>query len=257
MSGSHQGTAPRQLAVPGMSVVHRLAPPAKVVGLVAYVVCVAVTPRFAVTVFGLDAAVLVVVVMNAGIGVRIFMTRILVVAPFLLAAGLLPFLAHGPQFEVAGVPMSIDGVWAAFNIVIKAVLGAGAAIVVSATTPLPELIAGLEQLRVPRVCTAIVASMVRYVDLLSDQLTRMRTAMVARGHDPRWLWQVRPIASSLGMLFVRSYERGERVHLAMASRGFDGTMPVLHERTVTRSEWVLALVPGSVALAALTTWLVR
>jgi cobalt/nickel transport system permease protein len=35
------------------------------------------------------------------------------------------------------------------------------------------------------------------------------------------------LARSLGALFIRSYERGERVHLAMLARGYDGTMPVL------------------------------
>ena len=58
MSGSHHATALHQLAVPGHSLVHRLAPQAKLVGLVTFVVTVAVTPRHAVAVFGIDAAVL-------------------------------------------------------------------------------------------------------------------------------------------------------------------------------------------------------
>ena len=50
----------------------------------------------------------------------------------------------------------------------------------------------------------------------------MRRARLSRGHDPRFLWQVGATARGVGALFVRSYERGERVHLAMLSRGFDG-----------------------------------
>ena len=256
MSGSHHATALHQLAVPGHSLVHRLAPQAKLVGLVTFVVTVAVTPRHAVAVFGIDAAVLAAVLLCSGIGVRTAAVRVLVVATFLLAALFVPFVAHGTKVDVFGVSLSVEGLWAAFNIAIKAVLGAGAAVILSATTPLPELLAALGRLRVPAVFVAIVASMIRYVDLLADQLARMRTAMVARCHDPRWLWQLRPIASSLGVVFVRSYERGERVHLAMASRGFDGTMPVLHERSVTRSEWALGLTPGVVAIVALVGWLV-
>ncbi len=256
MSGSHRAPALHQLAVPGHTVLHRLAPQAKIVGLVAFVVTFAVTPRHAVGVFGIDAAVLGSLLWCSGIGPRTAATRLLVVAPFLLAALLVPFVAHGPTVDVVGVSLSVEGMWAAWNIAIKAVLGAGSAVVLSASTPLPELLAALERLRVPRVLIAIVASMVRYADLLAGQLARMRTAMVARCHDPRWLWQLRPIASSLGVAFVRSYERGERVHLAMASRGFDGAMPVLHERSVTRREWAVALAPGVVAIVALTGWLV-
>lgn len=255
MSGSHHATALHQLAVPGHSLVHRLASQAKLVGLVVFVVTVAVTPRHAVAVFGVDAAVLAAVLLCSGIGVRTA-ARVLVVAPFLLAALFVPFVAHGPKVDVVGISLSVEGLWAAWNIAIKAVLGAGAGVILSATTPLPELLAALERLRVPAVFVSIVASMLRYVDLLADQLARMRTAMVARCHDPRWLWQLRPVASSLGVVFVRSYERGERVHLAMASRGFDATMPVLHERSVTRSEWALALTPGVVAIVALAGWLV-
>ena len=50
-------------------------------------------------------------------------------------------------------------------------------------------------------------------------------ARVSRGYDPRWIWQARAVAASAGALFIRSYERGERVYLAMLSRGYDGAMP--------------------------------
>ncbi|MGI8576078.1 MAG: energy-coupling factor transporter transmembrane component T family protein, partial [Egibacteraceae bacterium] len=87
------------------------------------------------------------------------------------------------------------------------------------------------------------------------ELRRTRIAMTARGYDPRWLWQAKPVAASAGALFVRSYERGERVHAAMLSRGYTGTMPVLDERVATRSEWCAAaclpLVAVLAALAAL------
>ena len=33
------------------------------------------------------------------------------------------------------------------------------------------------------------------------------------------------LARSAGALFIRSFERGERVHLAMLSRGYTGRMP--------------------------------
>ena len=81
---------------------------------------------------------------------------------------------------------------------------------------------GLARLRVPPVFVSIMSFMVRYMELMADSLARMRTAMTARGYDPRWLWQAKPIASSAGALFVRSYERGERIHAAMVARGIRG-----------------------------------
>ena len=106
----------------------------------------------------------------------------------------------------------------------------------------------MARLRVPHLVVAIVAFFLRYLDVVADDLRRMRRAMTARGHDPRWLWQVGPIASSVGALFVRSYERGERIHLAMLARGFDGRVHRDVDGPVLRGQW-LALVP---ALCAVT-----
>ena len=59
-----------------------------------------------------------------------------------------------------------------------------------------------------------------------------------------------------GTLFVRSYERGERVHLAMLARGYDGSMPALHAgSTAGVGPWVAALaVPALAALALAVAW---
>ena len=147
--------------------------------------------------------------------------------------------------------MSRDGLWATWNILAKAGLGATGSIIVTATTPIPDLLVGLSRLRVPAALIGIVGFMFRYLDLIVDDLGRTRRAMAARGHDPRWLWQARPLASSAGVVFVRTYERGERIHGAMAARGFDGVMPTLEApppRSVTA--WITALVPAAVAGAA-------
>ena len=91
------------------------------------------------------------------------------------------------------------------------------------TTDPRDLLVGLERLRVPIQLVQIMGFMVRYLDVVTDELRRMRTARESRGftaRDPRQ-WPV--VARSAGALFIRSFERGERVHLAMISRGYDGT----------------------------------
>ena len=77
---------------------------------------------------------------------------------------------------------------------------------------------------------SITAFMVRYLTILTGEAERMHVARQSRGYEPRWLWQAGAMAASVGTLFVRAYERGERVHLAMCSRGYDGTMPELGGR---------------------------
>lgn len=248
-AGSH-GVAHGHLYVHGHSAVHRLAPEAKLVGLVAFVVAVALTPRTAVPAFAVDAIVVAALFVASGLPARV-LARTAVIVPFVLFAAFVPFVADGRSVDVLGVALSVDGLWATWNIVVKAWLGATAGIVLSATTPIPEVLHGLTRLRAPKAMVAIASFMFRYLDLLAEQLRRMRAAMTARCHDPRWLWQARPLASSAGVLFVRSYERGERIHQAMLARGFNGTMPELDSRRAVTSDWFAAIAPGAVATVAL------
>ncbi|MGB1610245.1 MAG: cobalt ECF transporter T component CbiQ [Actinobacteria bacterium] len=239
------------LVVHGHSPVHRLAPEAKVVATFAFVICVALTPREQIWAFGVHAAVAISIVALAGVPTRVLLARLAVIIPFLTFAVLVPFVAGGEEVDVLGVGLSRDGLWGAWNVAAKASIGATASIILSATTSVPEILKALTRLRVPRVLVSIMSFMMRYLDLLVDQLGRMRTSMTARCHDPRWLWQAKPIASSAGALFVRSYERGERVHQAMLSRGFSGTMPDTEERATPGADWARAALPPVVALAAL------
>ena len=240
------------LYVHGHSRVHRLAPEVKVAAAVAFVFGVAVTPRQALWVFAIDAVMLLVVVALSGIGPRFVLTRLLVILPFIAFAFFIPFVGSGEQVEVLGVAVSREGLWGMWNVVAKATIGATVSILLAATTEVPRLLTGMGRLRVPATLTAIASFMVRYLELLAGELRRMRIAMASRGYDPRWLWQARPVATSAGALFIRSYERGERVHAAMLARGYTGTMPEIDERRATTGEWLAgALVPVVAWLAAM------
>jgi cobalt/nickel transport system permease protein len=177
--------------------------------------------------------------------------------PFILFAVLLPFVGRGEQVEVLGMSLSVEGLWGAWNIVAKATLGLGASILVAATTTMPEFLRGFERLHLPRAFTSTLSFMIRYFDVIADDMRRMRVARMSRGHDPRWLWQARAVATSAGALFIRSYERGERVHLAMLSRGFMGALPELEEAPVGPSTWLAALAPALLAVTiCVVAWVV-
>ncbi len=82
--------------------------------------------------------------------------------------------------------------------------------------------------------------MIRYGDVITDEMRRMSVARRSRGFEARGVRHWGVLAKSAGALFIRSYERGERVHLAMVSRGYTGTIPVLDEVTATRAQWTCA-----------------
>jgi cobalt/nickel transport system permease protein len=224
------------------SVVHRLAPESKLVAALLFIVGVAITPREAVWAFGLYGAILGVVLVVARVPLLFLLARLLAILPFVAFAFLIPFIASGERVEVLWFEVSREGIWGAWNILAKASLGATTSIILAATTEVPKLVQGLGVLKVPAVLVSIAAFMIRYLELIAEELGRMRMAMVSRGYAPRWLGEARPMAAAAGAMFVRSYERGERVHSAMLARGFTGVMPVLKRSSAGRSDWAIAMI---------------
>jgi cobalt/nickel transport system permease protein len=220
MSAAHH-----PLLVPADTPVHRLAPQCKVAATTLFVLVVASTPA------GEYRSYLWYLLLLAGLAALArlppltLVRRLLVEVPFLLFVLALPLLGGPPRWTVLGVGLSVPGLHAAATIALKATFGLLTTGILAATTSLPEIITGLERLRVPPVFTAVAAFMVRYTEVLAAELARMRTAALCRGGNSRWLWQVRDVTAGLGALLLRSFERGERVYLAMASRGYTGTLP--------------------------------
>jgi cobalt/nickel transport system permease protein len=254
MSGGH-GHA-HGLYRPGHSLVHRLRPDAKVAATLAFVLAVVATPRTAFLAFAVDAALVAAVARTAAVPLPVLGRRLVIEAPFVAFAVFLPLVGEAPHTEVLGLSLSVPGLWAAWNILVKGTLGVSATILLASTTTVSELLCGLDRLRVPRAFTAIAGFMVRYAEVITGEARRMRIARLSRGYDPRWIWQGRALASSAGTLFIRAYERGERIHLAMLSRGFAGHLPPAAHDRADRREWlVAALVPAVAAAVALTAWI--
>ena len=244
------------------SPVHRLPAEVKIVALVVYVLAVVATPRELFWPFGIYALIIVAVWFAARIPLLWILPRMLIEAPFVVLAVLLPFSEGGERVQVAGMHLSVAGLYAAWGIVIKGTLGVAASLTVAATTTARELPLALSRLGVPAMMTSVLVLMIRYVDLLSAEISRMRMARLSRGDSPRALHQVGAIAKGVGVLFLRSYERGERVYVAMLSRGFDGRMPelagVAAVPRATAVQWAWALSPAAAGvLVAAAAWGLR
>lgn len=249
MAGGHV----HALYLHGHSPIHRMAPQIKILGSVALVFCFVATPRDAFWAFGVYAALVVALAAAARIPPSFALRRMALEIPFLFLALLLPILGSGERVDVFGLSLSEAGLWDAWNILAKATLGLAMAVILGATTQIPEILVGLDGLRMPAIVTAIAGFMVRYIDVVLSDWSRMRIAMVSRGHDARWFSQIGPLARTLGVMFVRTYERGERVYLAMRSRGYTGTMPASAIPATPTPQWVamLFLVSSVAAIAAI------
>ena len=207
----------------GHSPVHRAPAHLKVAGLVVFMLVVVATPVGWLPAFVAYGVALAVLVVLSGVPVPYLARRMVVETPVLVFALLLPLVATGPDVDVLGLSLSRPGLVAAAALLVKATLGVVASLLLAATTEPRDLLAGLERLRVPAQLVQIMGFMVRYLDVVTDELRRMKIARESRGftaRDPRH-WPV--LGRSAGALFIRSFERGERVHLAMISRGHDGS----------------------------------
>lgn len=233
----------------GHSAVHRMPARCKLLALVLFVLAVVSTPRTAYLAFGVDAVALGAVVLASGVPLGYLARRMVVEVPFVVFAVLLPFVAVGPQTEVLGLTVSEHGLEAALALLCKATLGVVAGLLLAATTEPRDIIAALDGL-LPAQVVQIMAMMIRYLDVATDQLRRMRVARESRGftaRNPRH-WPV--LARASGALFIRSYERGERVHLAMLSRGYTGALPGLRAAAAAPRDWAVAALLPAVAVAA-------
>ena len=153
------------------------------------------------------------------------------ILPFVvLCAVFIPFLHEdaaggGYNLGMGGLSVSRSGLLIFWNVLSKAVFGVLCIVLFVHSTPFPVVLRALEELRMPRLCVVLTGFLYRYLFVLADEALRMKRARDSRGYSGRWLWQAGVMGRMLGTLFLRSYERGERIYLAMSARGFEGRMP--------------------------------
>jgi len=242
----------------GDSSLHRLPPHLKVVAAFGLVFAIVATPREAIWAFAAYAVLLGVLATVGRLGVRFVASRMMIEIPFLIVALMLPLLGRGERIDVLGLSLSVSGLWSMWNILAKATLGLLTSVVLAGTTQIPDLLRAFDTLRVPRVITSIMGFMFRYLDVVLGEFRTMRVAMQSRAYHPTWLGQIRPYAQTTGHIFIRSYERGERVYLAMASRGYAGHMPRRLGTRASTAAWAAGLaVPAAAWAVAAIAWVVR
>lgn len=187
------------------------------------------------------------------IPIILFVKRAAVAIPFVLMVGVfVPFLkreAGDTIYPVLGgfLHVSSSGLWVLVNTALKGTLGVAALVALGAANPFQDVLSGLQWFRTPRALVQIAGFMYRYLFVISEELQRMARARDARGYRGRWLWQARVIGQMIGALFLRSYERAERIYAAMVSRGYDGEIP---ETTLSRPD-PAHLIFASACVAAL------
>ena len=109
-------------------------------------------------------------------------------------------------------------------------------IIYSSTTPLQEMASSFRKLKMPRDLAMILSIMVRFLFLFVDELAAIRKSQKSRNFDIHagntpYKWRVKQVGYTIGMMFLKAYEQGERVHKSMVSRGFSDASEMFDEKS--------------------------
>ena len=126
-----------------------------------------------------------------------------------------------------------------------------AIVILSSTSPMQEVVQSFRKLGMPRDLAMILTIMVRFLFIFVDELRDIRQSMTSRNFDPfndkiSYKWRVKQVGYSIAMMFLKAYEKGERIYLSMASRCFSDNSNLYHAKTIIgKPEYVyLAIIVG-------------
>lgn len=249
---------------PRDSLVHRMDPRLKLVLTVVFILTNTLLPTAAWPVYILLFAVLLSVEIISDLGVRYVMKRSALALPFILAA--LPLIFTIPGKSLFSLPVghweltaSIQGFERFLSIAIKSWLSVQAAIILASSTSFPDLLLAMRALQVPQLLVSTFGLMWRYLFVLVDEAGRLMRARASRsgrsdqaGGKPggSLAWRARVTGGMAGNLFLRAFERSDRIYMAMVSRGYDGEVRSLPLPGVQASQWATFMI-GLVFFAAI------
>jgi len=222
--------------------VHRLDARAKVIITAAFLLAVISFPKYEVSAI-LPFSLLPVLLMTLGdIPAGFVLRKILLVSPFAILVGIFnPVLDRAAALEVLGLTISAGWV-SFFSIMVKFTLSISAALLLVATTSFPGICNALQRLGVPGIFTTQLVFLYRYMFVLMEEAMR-----IVRARDMRSFGQrgrgVRVFVRLVGMLFIRTMSRAERIYNAMLSRGFvRGDIPQLGQHRFALIDLVFMIV---------------
>ncbi len=232
---------------PRTSWMHSLDPRVKIVGAILFILTTMILPEAAWVSYLLLLLIMLLLASASGLGVAFTIRRGFIALPFMMAALPLPFLTAGETISTVpllGWTITDAGLQRFIAILVRTWIAVQAGVLLSATTPIYEILWGLGKLRVPRILVATVGFMIRYLFVVADEALCMIRARASRspavegGQRPGIAWQGRTAGMMVGSLFLRSLERSERVFAAMTARGYDGVLRTFDPPRMQTADWM-------------------
>ena len=250
------------------SFIHNLDPRVKVVVTVAFILSNALLPDGAWLAFGFSWLFLLFINALSNLGITFTLKRSFVALPFALVAITVLFSIPGKtlttfHFIMWNLTITDMGLLRFVSILVRSWLSVQMAIMLVATARFPDIVHALEHLRVPSILTTIIAFLYRYLFVLVDEVFRLLRAREARSAAAAGArsggsvsWRARVAGNMAGQLFLRSYERSDRVYNSMLARGFDGHLMTMNPHELRRVDYItIVLALFMILLLQLIGWL--
>lgn len=152
---------------------------------------------------------LIIVILLSKVPIWAILKKVAIILPFILVIVGLNFLVRGLGYY-------------ALYLIVKSFLCILTLVILISTTKFHAILNVLSAWRVPKVILLTLSFMYRYFFLLIDELEKMTRAFRVR-YLGKSRWRILKLMSVIiGTLFIRSYERAERVYYAMVMRGYTG-----------------------------------
>jgi len=205
----------------GNSSIHRLDARAKVLVTLVFILCVVSYNRYELTALFPFFIFPVVMISLAGLPPIFILRKIILLCPFVLAVGIFnPVFDREILLQLG--PLGISGGWISFaSILARSVLTVGAAFILVGVTGFTAVCQALERLGMPQVFAVQLLFLYRYIFVLTEESGRASRARVLRSCGKKGLG-IRSFGSMTGHLLLRTWQRAERIHMAMLARGFTG-----------------------------------
>ena len=245
----HVNTFDRYLA--GSSRIHQLDPRVKVVLTLLFIISNVLLPDGSWLAFLAAWLILLVANRAAHFSFGYLFKRSFIALPFALAAITVIFVQPGNPLASwtwgsRTITISDAGVIRFASIVIRSWLSVQAAILLTATTQFPDMMHALRHLKVPAILISIISFMYRYLFVLVDEAMRLLRAREARSarlvndgkHGGTVFWRAKVTGSMVGQLFVRSFERSDKVYNAMLARGYRGQLLTMNPHVMRQPDWL-------------------
>lgn len=176
--------------------------------------------------------------------------------PFLM---ILPFTVEGENlWSLGSIEVTYKGIEYGTLLTLRALSAAMLMLIMLATTGFEVTLKALDKLGMPKKLLQLLTLAYRYIFVLISEAKRLLRSVKARGFkqgtDPRTL---KTMGKIIGMLFVKSYGRAERVHHAMKSRAYQGSLKPLSSFDLRRKDiWKAFSLVGLAILLHCLRWVI-